>query len=178
MRQDERDARAGVGEHLYRVAEDGTFRWSKARGTVDTEADTASLRFKGKVYFYGHDAGSGPLLQIWVDVPRLELAGDTGVLVADVTSRDLASDELVEYDDVHLTDLDLVGTDVDANRMGVVKLDGMSSILTADGAAAFAGFYPAGTELDPVGFRVKLRPWVRRSTPRTAGRAHTKAEPV
>ncbi|RIQ13714.1 HtaA domain-containing protein, partial [Jiangella rhizosphaerae] len=127
---------------------DGTFRFGSGTG------DATAMSFGGEVYFSGHDSGSGPLLELTVTDPRVTVSSATdGVLVADVVSRSLSSGELVTYDDVELAALDFTDhpvTEID----GVVAASAVPATLTEDGVAAFADFYPAGTELDPVTFAV------------------------
>ncbi|SDU21518.1 HtaA domain-containing protein [Jiangella alkaliphila] len=134
--------------------EDGTFRFAGGTGTGSAEA--AELAFAGEVYFAGHDMGAGPLLELTVTDPRVTVSSATdGVLVADVVSKSLDSGELVTYDDVEFATLDFTGHAVTVTD-GVASASGVPAALTEAGAAAFAGFYTAGTELDPVTFSVTL----------------------
>jgi Htaa protein len=130
---------------------DGTFRFPAGTpGTVDAGADTADLAFTGKVEFTGHDG----LLHMTIEDIRLSLTGSGGTLVADVVSKSLSSGELTTYDDVEfatLADTDLTGTDT-------VTGTNLGATLTDDGSPAFAGFYPAGTALDPLSFSVTTAP--------------------
>jgi hypothetical protein len=107
------------------------------------------------VYFYGHDDGSGPQLQLWISRPRVIIDGADSALVADVKSR-LFEGDVVEYDDVELVTLDAAGLDLSANKRRVVKVSGLSATLTDAGAEAFGGFYSAGTAFDDLGFKIKL----------------------
>ena len=134
--------------------DDGTFTWKKGKGKANLGADTAKINFKGTVYFYGHDDGTGPTLEIYVDRPRLVIDGDNSVLIADVSSR--LGGDLVEYPGVELVSIDADGLDLEANGKGVVKVSGLATTLTADGAEAFAGFYEAGTAFDAVSFKIKV----------------------
>src|SRR6476469_392161 len=130
---------------------DGTFRFPAATsGTVDAGEDTAGLAFTGKVEFTGHDG----LLYMTIEDIRLSLTGSGGTLVADVVSKSLSSGVLTTYDDVEfatLADTDLTGTDT-------VTGTNVGATLTEDGSPAFAGFYPAGTALDPLSFAVTTAP--------------------
>lgn len=136
--------------------EDGTFTWKKGNGRADVDADTAKIKFKGTVYFYGHDDGVGPSLEVYVERPRLLIDGENSVLIADITSRGFASGELVEYPDVEFVLVDVTGLDLEANDRGVVTVADLPTTLTAEGAEAFAGFYGAGTSFDLISFKVKL----------------------
>ena len=134
--------------------EDGTFTWKKGEGRADVEADTANIKLRGQVYFYGHDDGTGPTLEVYVDKPRLVIDGENSMLLADVRSR--FGGGLEEYPDVELVTIDATGLDLEPNGRGIVKATGLATALTADGSVAFAGFYEPGTAFDPVSFRIKL----------------------
>lgn len=126
---------------------DGTFRFPEGTGSVDADANTAELAFTGKVEFTGHDG----LLYMTIEDIRVTLTGSGGTLVADVVSKSLSSGQLVTYDDVEFASLgaaDLTGAD------GTVTGTNISATLTEAGSPAFAGFYPAGTALDPLSFSV------------------------
>jgi len=136
--------------------ENGTFTWKEGKGKVDVDADadTARLNVKGTVYFYGHDDGTGPTLEIYADRPRVMIDGGDSVLLADVKSR--LGGELVEYPGVELVTIDASGLDLEANRRGVVRVNGLATTLTEEGAEAFAGFYASGTAFDPLSFKLKI----------------------
>jgi Htaa len=134
--------------------DDGTFTWKRGKGRADAGADTAKITFKGTVYFYGHDDGTGPTLEIYVEKPRLVINGDNSVLIADVSSR--LGGELMEYLGVELVSVDTSGLDLDPNGKGIVKVKNLSTTLTEDGAEAFAGFYEPGTAFDPISAKFKV----------------------
>ena len=106
------------------------------------------------MYFYGHDDGTGPTLEIYVEKPRLVINGDNSVLIADVSSR--LGGELVEYPGVELVSVDTSDLDLDPNGRGIVKVNNLSTTLTEDGAEAFAGFYGPGTAFDPISAKFKV----------------------
>jgi hypothetical protein len=134
---------------------DGTFRFGTGKGSVDVDADTATIRAKGKVYFFGHDDGTGPQLQLWISNPRVIIDGADSVLVADVKSR-LFEGDVVTYDDVDVVTLDAADLDLVANKHRVVKVTGVATTLTEAGVEAFGGFYGAGTPFDDLSFKIKL----------------------
>ena len=129
---------------------DGTFRYSKGKGSIDVEADTADVGFKGRVFFTGH----GGALELWVSKPRLQLDGDDGILLVDTASRSSKTGKITTRTDVEFASLDLTGVDLEANAKDLVKATDIPAELTEDGASYFGGFYAAGTALDPVSFRV------------------------
>ena len=134
--------------------DDGTFIWKKGEGRANVDADTAKIRLRGTVYFYGHDDGSGPTLEIYVENPRLVIDGENSFLVADVKSR--LGGPLIEYPGVELVSIDATGLDLEPNGRGVVKARGLATALTEDGAEAFAGFYEPGTPFDSLSFKFRI----------------------
>jgi len=121
---------------------DGTFRFPVASGTHDSEAAT-SVAVDGAVHFTGHD---GELDMAISDI-RVTLSGGSGTLTADVESRALGSEEIESYPDVVFANLT---PGAPASGDGTVAWTAIPAALTAAGSPAFAGFYPAGTDLDPV----------------------------
>lgn len=134
--------------------DDGTFTWKKGEGRANVDADTAKIRLRGTVYFYGHDDGSGPTLEIYVENPRLVIDGDNSFLIADVKSR--LGGPLIDYPGVELVSIDATGLDLEPNGRGVVKARGLATTLTDDGSEAFAGFYEPGTAFDKLSFKFKI----------------------
>jgi LPXTG-motif cell wall-anchored protein len=130
---------------------DGTFRFPSATGSGDAGADTAALAFTGKVEFTGHDG----LLFMTIEDIRVALTGSGGTLVADVVSKSLPAGELTTYDDVEFATL--ADTDLTA-ATSTVTGTGIGATLTEEGSPAFAGFYAAGTALDPLSFSVTTVP--------------------
>nr|WP_281352356.1 HtaA domain-containing protein [Phytoactinopolyspora alkaliphila] len=133
--------------------DDGTFRFADGHGTV-TRAE-ARLSFAGEVHFEGHDYGDGALLQMTLSAPAVIVDGDTGVLVADVTSKSLDGGDVVEYPDVEFAELDFSAAPLTVED-GVVSATAVPATLTEDGVPAFADFYDAGQALDPVSFEAAL----------------------
>jgi Htaa len=131
-------------------AVDGTYEFPVESGTYDLTTHATAVQTAGTVHFTGHYSGGVPALDMTVADPRLVLEGEGGTVFADVTSKSLMSGEVVAYPDVEFAALDTSA--VPPSFEGeVVSLAGIPAELTADGAEAFAGFYTAGTALDPVG---------------------------
>ena len=124
---------------------DATFRFPVSAGTADTSGASADVATGGSVRFTGH----GGQLDLQISALRVEIAGATGTLVADVSSKPLDEPAPLVFDDVALAALDLAGV-TPAVGAGGVTWASVPATLTAAGADAFAGFYPAGTPLDPV----------------------------
>jgi Htaa/Collagen triple helix repeat (20 copies) len=131
---------------------DGTFSFPVTGGSWEEATRTGEVNLAGRVRFRGHEspAGSGNhLLYLEIDNVRLSLSGDSGTLYADVVSKSLSSGELEEFPGVDLASLDLTGITPSVSG-DVLTWTGIPAVLTTNGAPAFAGFYAAGTALDPV----------------------------
>jgi len=117
------------------------FVWAAGTGSLDIEARTGLVTYGGSIRFTGHDGA----LDTTLANARLELAGDVGYLVFDITgtTQDGAAvaAEGVRFAEFALGDLEIVD--------GQLVLDALPATLTDAGSAAF-GTYAAGEELDPV----------------------------
>jgi hypothetical protein len=133
---------------------DGTFRFPNGTGTVDADAGTLDASFDGTVNFNGHSGA----LDLTITDLQVSRSGDSGAITADVASLGLGSTEYESYPDVVLADLDFTGiapaTAPNPGGGADITFSTVAATLTADGSAAFAGFYPAGTALDPITFTV------------------------
>lgn len=128
---------------------DGTFRFGAPEGSFDPASGAIDARYGGSVHFEGH-AG---LLQMSVRKPRvvLEAGATSGTLYVDASSKSLATGEVVDYPNVAFATLDFAqGTK--SGSGDTVTWTGVPATLTDEGAPAFAGFYGAGTVLDPISF--------------------------
>lgn len=132
---------------------DGTFGFGAGTGTADRATGVVDAAFRGTVYFEKHGVGENAALRLWVRNPRVVFDGTTATLHADVTSKDSATAKLVDYPSVALASLDL-SKGSRASTDSTVTWTAIPATLTAAGAPAFAGFYQAGTELDPISFSV------------------------
>lgn len=127
----------------------GVFRFGQADGgTWSASTGRGTVRYAGTVRFTGHDGA----LDIALTNPVVEITGATsGRLLVDARSTGLDGSAFVR-DGVAVATLAL-GTPSTAADGSVTYRDA-GATLTADGALAFSGFYPAGTALDPVTFTV------------------------
>ena len=135
---------------------DGTFELGQASGRV--EGTTADLAFGGSLHFTAHDGA----LDLTFSEPRVRIDGERGALVVDAAAREFAGTEgdlgeLVTYDDVELGEIDLSAAPLTVAD-GTASVTGAPVVLTEAGAAAFGGFYDAGSELDPLSFTVSVAP--------------------
>lgn len=117
------------------------FVWTDGSGTLDLDARTGLVSYGGGIEFTGH----GGALDTLVSNVRLELAGDVGYLVVDVSGATQSGVEVSEKD-VRFAEFPL-GELTAAD--GALTLTDLPATLTDAGAAAF-GTYGAGEELDPV----------------------------
>ncbi|MGW4238142.1 HtaA domain-containing protein [Streptomyces sp. NPDC004749] len=135
------------------------FRFHSATGSYDPGAGAFRAAFSGGVRFVGHRKADGSHgLDLTIARPTVRIGGGdsgSGTLHADMTSRTRGSGKVTTASQVPLATLDLSGSDVTAGG-GPVSLTGVPATLTAQGATAFAGYYTAGTPLDPVSLSVDV----------------------
>ena len=117
------------------------FVWTAGTGAVDAATRAGLVTYGGSIRFTGHQGA----LDTTLANARVELAGDTGYLVFDVSGTTQAGEPVtaagIRFAEFALPDLEVTDD-------GLV-LDALPATLTDAGAAAF-GTYPAGDELDPV----------------------------
>ncbi|MGH3680283.1 MAG: HtaA domain-containing protein [Natronosporangium sp.] len=137
---------------------DGTFRFGSGTGEYDPETHDLTAAFDGTVQFQGHAAGDEWELDLTISAiaVSVDAAAESGELTADVVSRSLDTGEFTEYGGITLAELDLTGISPEPGDDGSTTLAGIPSVLAEEGAAAFAGFYQAGEELDPVTVTVQV----------------------
>ncbi|MBS1679527.1 MAG: HtaA domain-containing protein [Actinobacteria bacterium] len=127
---------------------DSTFHFPIVSGSFDPEAGSTVVQLGGSVHFSGHD---GQLdLRIWS--PRVEITAEGAALYAEVTSRSLEEGAaFVHYANAKLANLDISAATpaIDATT---TTWSALPAALDPEGVAPFAGFYGAGTALDPFTF--------------------------
>ncbi|SDH28869.1 HtaA domain-containing protein [Agrococcus jejuensis] len=132
------------------VAGANGFTWASGAGSADAATSAGTVSLPGSVQFQGH----GGLLDLTLSDARVELVSATeGYLVFDVASKGLQSGTIEQHPDTRFAQIDLTGLATSAESISIA---GAASTLTEAGAAAFAGFYSAGTALDPVTFTLPL----------------------
>lgn len=126
------------------------FIWTDGTGSFDPETGTGSVSFTGTVHFTGHDG----VLDLTLANPTVEFeGGGTAALLLDARSTDMEGEVAVDTAQEWVGEIalgDLTPAD------GVLDLADQPTTLTNSGAAAFAGFYEAGVELDPVNITLGL----------------------
>ena len=121
------------------------FIWSEGTGTYDPETGTGSVSFTGTVAFSGHDG----VLDMTIANPSFAFEGDgNAALALDTKSNDMEGNLAVDEQQQWVAEIN-TGEQLDVTN-GRVELTDMQSVLTNSGAAAFAGFYEAGVDLDPL----------------------------
>src|SRR5690625_764406 len=120
------------------------FTFSDGTGAGDSADGTALVAYPGTISFTGH-AG---LLDLTVsDLPlRIDTPSD-GAIVATMVARSLETGEYETFAGIDLAEVTLSGAEV---AEGDLQVSDAPATFTEEGAAGFAGFYEAGTALDPV----------------------------
>ncbi|WP_329032863.1 HtaA domain-containing protein [Streptomyces sp. NBC_01725] len=132
------------------------FRFHSASGTYDPDSGGLRAGFSGGVRFVGHTKPDGSHeLDLTISRPTVRISGGRGTLHADMTSKAKGSGKVTTSSQVPLATLDLGGIDMRGGG-SPVALSNVPSTLTAQGATAFAGYYTAGTALDPVSLSVDV----------------------
>ncbi|WP_394939130.1 HtaA domain-containing protein [Psychromicrobium sp. YIM B11713] len=125
------------------------FVFNASSGVYDPASKTGNYAFSGSVHFTGH----GGVLDLQLSKLRIsQTSATTGVLIADVLSSDM-SGKKSQHAGVEFATLNLSGL---AASNDSLRAAAAPATLTAAGATAFAGFYSAGTVLDPVSLSVQL----------------------
>jgi hypothetical protein len=130
-------------------AADGTYVFPVGSGSYDTTTHVVEVQAGGTVHFTGHFSGGVPALDMTFSNPRVVIDGAESFVFADVSSKSLMTGETDTYPDAEFAQLDASATPPEFGDEDVT-LKGMPAELTAEGAEAFAGFYTAGTALDPL----------------------------
>lgn len=156
------------------------FRFHSATGTYDGDTGTFRAAFSGGVRFTGHRTASGThQLDLTLSRPTVSISGATGTLLVDVTSKAKDTGAVTTSRQVPFATLSLGGIDMRGGGTSVV-LNNVPATLTAQGARSFAGYYTAGTALDPVSLSADVAPRARRepsAAPTTKKKPKPRATP-
>ncbi|UUN26572.1 HtaA domain-containing protein [Streptomyces sp. FIT100] len=132
------------------------FRFHSATGSYDPGTGAFRSGFSGGVHFTGHKKPDGThQLDLSISRPTVRISGGRGTVHVDMVSKAKGTGKLTTYNQVAFADLDLSGIDMRGGG-SPVSLAGVPATLTAQGATAFAGYYTAGTPLDPVSLSVDV----------------------
>lgn len=148
---------AGNGNPPIAVADgatrnaDGTFRFPAASGEYDAAAGTATVHYGGTVVF----SYPAHFFTITLANPTVVLDGTAGSLLADVDLTVSGGGfEPVSVDQAEIATLG--GTGAGQPDGTTVTWRDLGTTMTEIGASAFAGFYGAGTALDPATVRLTV----------------------
>ncbi|WP_369270649.1 HtaA domain-containing protein [Streptomyces sp. R11] len=135
----------------------GGFRFHSATGTYDGGTGAFTASFSGGVHFVGHRTDGGSYqLDLTISRPTVRISGSGGTLFVDVTSKAKGTGAVTTSSQVPFASLSLGGIDMRGGG-NTVALNNLPATLTAQGAKSFAGYYTAGTALDPVSLSADVR---------------------
>ncbi|MEW1830430.1 HtaA domain-containing protein [Streptomyces sp. NPDC088196] len=133
------------------------FRFPSATGSYDGSTGAFRSSFAGGVHFVGHRKTDGSYeLDLTLSRPTVRIAGSTGTLYLDITSKAKGTGTVTTSSQVPFASLSLGGIDMKGGGNAVV-LNNLPATLTAQGAKSFAGYYTAGTALDPVSLSADVK---------------------
>lgn len=133
------------------------FRFHSATGSYDPDTGALTSGFSGGVHFTGHRKPDGSNeLDLTISRPTVRISGGSGTLHADMVSKERGTGKVSNRSQVPLASLDLGGIDMKGGSTPIA-LTNVPATLTSQGASAFAGYYTAGTPLDPISLSVDTR---------------------
>ncbi|MFH9689003.1 HtaA domain-containing protein [Streptomyces sp. NPDC017413] len=133
------------------------FRFHSATGSYDPDTGALISGFSGGVHFTGHKKPDGTNeLDLTISRPTVRISGGSGMLHADMVSKERGTGKVSHRSQVPLARLGLGGIDMKGGSTPVALTD-VPTTLTAEGASAFAGYYTAGTPLDPISLSVDTK---------------------
>jgi len=144
--------------------------WGAGSGAFNTDDDRGRVAYSGSASFTGHSG----VLDMNLSNPRIQVTSPTTAsLILDVRSAGYGDNAAVSASGVTFATLRLPTAAETADR---ISWNGASATLTAAGAEVFAGFYEAGTALDPVSFSFPLGAEVECDTTTSTTLARTGSE--
>lgn len=155
------------------------FRFHSATGSYDPASGAFTAGFSGGVHFTGHRKSDGSNeLDLTISRPTVRIQGGGGTLYADMVSKDRGTGRVTSAAQVPLATLGLSGIDMRGGSTPIA-LNNVPAKLTSQGATSFAGYYTAGTPLDPVSLSVDTsapagKPAASKSPGKPAGSAKPK----
>lgn len=130
------------------------FRFHSATGSYDPANGAFRAGFSGGVRFVGHKKSDGSYeLDLTISRPTVRVQGGSGTLYADMVSKERGSGRVTSATQVPMATLNLSGIDMRGGSTPIA-LTNIPATLTSQGAKSFAGYYTAGTPLDPVSLSV------------------------
>lgn len=133
------------------------FRFHSASGSYDPDSGSLQASFSGGVAFQGHQKADGTYeLDMSVSRPTVKISGGSGTLYVDVSSKAKEGGALTTASQVPFAKLSLGGVNMKGGG-SPIALSNIPATLTDQGAKAFAGYYAAGAQLDPVSLSVDVK---------------------
>ncbi|MFJ6753897.1 HtaA domain-containing protein [Streptomyces sp. NPDC091273] len=133
------------------------FRFHSAAGSYDPGSGTFEASYSGGVTFQGHQKPDGVHeLDMTVSNPTVKIGGGSGTLYVDVASKAKDTGAVSNQSQVPFATLGLGGVNMKGGA-SPLTLTNIPATLTAQGAQAFAGYYAAGTQLDPVSLSADVK---------------------
>ncbi|MDH6216577.1 HtaA domain-containing protein [Streptomyces pseudovenezuelae] len=133
------------------------FRFPSATGTYDGSTGAFNASYAGGVHFVGHKEANGNYqLDLTLSRPTVRISGATGTLYLDVVSKAKGTGAVTTSSQVPFASLSLGGINMKGGGTSVV-LNNLPATLTTQGAKSFAGYYTAGTSLDPVSLTADIK---------------------
>ncbi|MFI1220920.1 MULTISPECIES: HtaA domain-containing protein [unclassified Streptomyces] len=133
------------------------FRFHSATGSYNPDSGAFNSGFSGGVHFTGHQKADGSNeLDLTISRPTVRISGGSGTLYADMVSKERGTGKVSNRSQVPLASLGLGGIDMKGGSTPIA-LTNVPATLTSQGASAFAGYYTAGTPLDPISLSVDTK---------------------
>ncbi|WKD34905.1 HtaA domain-containing protein [Streptomyces xanthophaeus] len=133
------------------------FRFHSAAGSYDPDSGTFEASYSGGVTFQGHQKPDGVYeLDMSISRPTVKISGGKGTLYVDVSSKAKDSGAVTNQSQVAFASLGVGGINMKGGA-SPLSLTNIPATLTGEGAKAFAGYYGAGTPLDPVSLSADVR---------------------
>ncbi|MDK9498311.1 HtaA domain-containing protein [Streptomyces katrae] len=133
------------------------FRFHSATGSYDPASGEFEAAFSGAVTFQGHRKPDGAYeLDLTVSRPTVRVSGGRGTLYLDVIGKAKDTGAVTSRTGVPFATLGLGGIDMKGGGSPLV-LTNVPATLTEEGAQAFAGYYQAGAQLDPVSLSADVK---------------------
>lgn len=133
------------------------FRFHSAAGSYDPDSGTFEASYSGGVTFQGHQKPDGVYeLDMTISRPTVKISGGKGTLYVDVSSKAKDSGAVTSQSQVAFASLGVGGIDMKGGA-SPLSLTNIPATLTGEGAKAFAGYYGAGTQLDPVSLSADVK---------------------
>ncbi|WP_405680008.1 HtaA domain-containing protein [Streptomyces sp. NBC_00868] len=133
------------------------FRFHSATGSYDPASGAFEASYSGGVTFQGHQKPDGVHeLDMTVSRPTVRISAGKGTLYVDVSSKAKDTGEVSSRSQVPFATLGLGGVDMKGGA-SPLTLTNLPATLTEQGAQAFAGYYAAGAQLDPVSLSADVK---------------------